>query len=398
MARILTSGFEAPFSPTEEGWERWAGTVNTEASSWQPTPYYLRRVRTNASQEGRVTRFLAGDRSCLCFDSNDNLTSAFKRNHAPVTEGYGRFAWRNGSAVRVANGRIFEWYLNGIGAICSLTERDLGINEFVGLNFVNNAGGVIQAYQTSLLGASTARWELFEWYIKLAGSGGRMKVWVNGVKWIDYFGPLAGPGGETTFDSVIIGQGGPSTGQAFNTSSRRYYDDIAINDVSGTTNNGRVGEGVIFRRVPRFPGSTTQLLSDLGGADPEINFRRVNRDDDPNGFVGAVAAGSKDSYLMSNEKQGHNNDGRGMPPHEGYAAAIVLQARGIQNGPSIGNIRYAVTPNGQAEFQTPAAPGLSLDNAGLLTVNHQLEVNPNTGEPFTHADLDGLEAGFSLEV
>lgn len=399
MSRILTSGFEAPFSPTEEGWEQWDGTANTEALSWvEGGRRYLDAAGYQSGFQNDFERSLGGDHYCLCFDSNDSRTGAFKRNISPpLTEAWGRFAYQANSGTRVPNGRIFEWYLNGIGTICSLVEFDLGSTN-VGLLLRNNAGSQIAFNQNALLIIDNARWNLIEWHVVLAGSGGRMEVWVDGVLWIDYTGPLTGPGGETTFDAVIIGQGAPGTGQSFNSNSRRGYDDIAINDTAGTTNNGRVGDGFIFRRVARAPGANTSLLNDQGAADPDVNYARVNRDADPTGFVGAVTPGGKDTYEMTNALSAIDGGGRGMPVAEGYAAALVFQGRGIQNGPSVANIRYSIIPTSQAEVQTPSAPGLALNTAGLLTVNHQVETNPNTGDPFTHSELEGAEAGFSLEA
>ena len=399
MARLITSGFEAPFSPTEEFWEQWAGTANTEAASWSAGGRLLRALPGTGSRFGRSTRLIGGEHNCHTYDSNDNQTSAFKRNlNATPSELWGRFAWRQTSAVRVGNGRIFEFHLNGIGAICSIVEHDFGNNDFIGAKLLSNSGAVLQTQNTTVFATSSTQWHLCEFHLVLAGSAGRLEFWVNGVKQLDFFGALAGPGGEVITDSLIIGQGGPSAGQVFNTSSRRQYDDISINDTTGTINKGRIGDGVIIRRVPRFPGATTQLLSDLGTATAGVNFRRLNRDDDLNGFVGAITPGDRDSYTMSNERQGHNNEGMGMPAFHGSAAAIVFQARAIQNGPSIANIRYSAKPPSQVEFFTPAAPGVPIATDGLLTANHQVELNPNTGDPFTHADLDGIEAGFSLEA
>lgn len=396
MARLLTSGFEAPSSPTEEGWEAYAGTALTEASSWVFSNRDIDDALT-FSQVKTNRRRIGGQRACRCYDSNDSLTQAFKRNLSPpVTEAWVRFAMQS-QGGRVNNQRIMEFHLNGIGTICSLVEDDTS-GVFSGVRLLNNAGLELQVNENGLFGAESYRWDTFEVHVLLAGSGGLFEVWINGNKVLQYTGPLTGPGGEITFDAIIIGGGNPSAGQAFNTNSRRDYDDIALNDTTGTSNNGRIGNGVIFRRMPRFPGSTTQMLSDVGPADADNNYRRVNRVADPNGFVGTLTPGDKDTYALANARRGHNIDGYGMPVKRGHYPAIVLQARATQNGPSINNIRYSVTPPAQAEILSPAAPGLALSTGGLVTVNHQVEVNPNTGEPFTHADLDGAEAGFSLEA
>jgi len=385
VSRIVTSGFETPFSPTEEGWETWDGTAGTEASSWESGGRRLWDGGDSAS----VRREVGGAYYLKVRNDNAALSRAFKRNIGPaVSEAWGRFAFNDEGFVRRPNARIFEWHLNGIGLIAEIQERDIAASTF-GVKLVGPSNQLIKDNGTQFIRGSEGVWSLAEWHIKLAGSDGRFELWWDGVKRIDYTGPLAGPGGETVFDAVIVGQG---ASQGTTPASPRGYDDIAINDVSGTVNNGRIGDGVILNLRPVTPGTTTQLLSDLGAAAPH-NFSRVSRDEDPNGFVGTDVPGSKDTYRM-----GGLLEETSLPTTHGSFPSLLLAAKAVQNGPAVSNIRYSITPGGGAEIQEPAAPGLPLSTTALAPTPHIVDGNSNSGDAFAHDEVVGIELGFSLEA
>lgn len=394
MARILHSGFEAYPGPWEEGWRSFAGAtgVNEVNARWTSGGAHL------FEGSGPSRREIGGDRYFQLDDNAANVTAAERVLSTNPTEAWGAFHYNMLADNRRDNARIFELRLSGVGKIVELREEDRG-NGFIGVRAHSTADGSLQLNDNNIMSDSDGEWHHIEWHVLLAGSNGRMEVWVDGEKRIDYTGPLAGPGGETSFDTIVIGMGNSSGTSNF---ENRGYDNVIINDTTGNTNNGRVGEEVILPVRPSRPGATTQLQTDLGGPDPDTNFKRVRRESDTNGFAGALNAGEKDTYGMSGRNvssdAGRVDTAPWPPVREGYFPALNLQARAVQNGPSISNIRYALIPTGQAEFQTPAAPGLPMSSLGLDTVEHIVDENANTGDPFSYDDAEGMEAGYSMEA
>jgi hypothetical protein len=343
----------------------------------------------DGGDSGATRKEIGGAYYLKTHGNNASLSRALKRDIGPaVSEAWGRFAYNDEGTPERNHARIFEWHLNGIGLIAEIQERDV-FTAVMGCKLRGPANLLIQDTSAQFIKINRGVWSVCEWHIKLAGSDGRFELWWDGIKRLDYTGPLAGPGGETVFDAIIVGQGG---GQGATATQPRSYDDIVVNDVSGTVNNGRVGDGVILNLRPVAPGTTTQLLNDLGAAAPS-NFSRVRRDADPNGFVGTDVPGSKDTYRMGGITQE-----AALPITHGSFPALLLAAKGVQNGPAVSNIRYSITPGGGAEIQEPVAPGLPLSTTALEPTPHLVDGNSNTGDAFSHDEIVGMELGFSLEA
>lgn len=81
-----------------------------------------------------------------------------------------------------------------------------------------------------------------------------------------------------------------------------YYDDIAINDLTGTANNSFPGAGALMRILPNAAGDVNTLATQTGGtAGAGNNFTRVNETppDDATTFNGDKTSGNNDLYNMA---------------------------------------------------------------------------------------------------
>jgi hypothetical protein len=302
-----------------------------------------------------------------------------------VSEVWGRFAYHeNGSAIGGTHGLFgFVNTAAGTPVVARLVKNWTG--SAYTFSIQNGAGS---ALATSSFSTSYAdgQWHLIEFRILMAGSGGRFEMWFDNTKILDYTGALVGAGSETTFNAIRMGNFIAPTNNLV-----QSFDDIALNDTSGTINNGRIGDGTIIALYPNGVGANSQLTNAFNNS--TRNFEHVNRHreyalgTDPTGFVGTATPGQKDTY--------HFED---VPPEYGAVNAIKFVALANRNGPAIGNIRFRAIPPSQSEVAFPTAPGVALPNGALNWVQHIQEVNPNTSNPFTVPEVNGAEFGFSLEA
>ena len=99
-------------------------------------------------------------------------------------------------------------------------------------------------------------WYALEFHFKISDADGIMQAKANGVLALDYSGDTK-PGADTTLDNIYI--------LAIGSSGRtQYYDDIAINDTTGSVDNSWCGDGRIIAIKPNANGDVTGLLNSAG--------------------------------------------------------------------------------------------------------------------------------------
>ena len=245
--------------------------------------------------------------------------------------------------------------------------------------FYNSVGGIIA--DNILFTYHNHDWHLMETYVKFAGSGGRLKVWIDNEVVIDYTGSLVGPAAETQMSLFvpnyqIVTGGGPNS---------TYYDDMAINDLTGPTNNGRIGDGYVIRLVPSGNGSASQLTNPSSTSVDNFQFvNQLPRDSDQ-GFVAPAAVNGKDLYTMS------------APPAEFHGVNVIrMSASAVGHGAAITKLKMLLKPPVQAELNEPVGVGvgLTLPVGSEEFIGVTFENNANTAnDPFTIAELKGMESG-----
>ena len=120
---------------------------------------------------------------------------------------------------------------------------------------MGNAGGSTLATGTAILTLDT--WYVIEIYVKIANAG-QVAVKVNGVTDISYSGDTAASANEY-LDALRFGVHGP-TGKA----EYYYFDDIAINDTTGSYQNSWVGTGGVYLLKPSADGATSEWSPSAG--------------------------------------------------------------------------------------------------------------------------------------
>ena len=120
---------------------------------------------------------------------------------------------------------------------------------------MGNAGGSTLATGTAILTLDT--WYVIEIYVKIANAG-QVAVKINGVTDISYSGDTAASANEY-LDALRFGVHGP-TGKA----EYYYFDDIAINDTTGSYQNSWVGTGGVLILKPDAEGDQLDWAPSAG--------------------------------------------------------------------------------------------------------------------------------------
>ena len=359
-------------------------------------------VPSTVTRVGGVGTTPQGNTSAFAHRVMENQTAypvlISKRWGTPVTEGWIRFHFFGNGFNRASSRRMFGLRLGAPGAsvpILNFTQRDFSTNFEWGINAINGLGTNIGTTASNAI--QSAAVQLIEVNIRLDPANGVCDLYVDGALQISYAGPLVGPGGETTFDTFCFGAGVPLAGadpgvydQGATTDNGARYtiDNFACNDVLGTINNGRIGNGIIVALTPNGAGGFSQLTNTHG--DSADNFRHASRFDE--GWVFPTGVGQRDSYLLS------------RPDLEfGGVNALMYQAQVAKNGPTYNNVRFSLRPAGQVDYQEGSTDAIPLDavgdiNADCPLIQRIVEENQNTSAAFTIAELQGAEAGLAFEA
>lgn len=228
---------------------------------------------------------------------------------------------------------------------------------------------------------STGLYYLLEFHFSIANSSGIIQMKVNGVTTTDTTGDTQNSG-NASVNTIRIGETETVSTTSGKNTYEIYWDDLVINDTSGTKNNSWVGDGGIILLTPNSAGSSTQLSR--GGTDSGANWSQVD-EIPPNGTVDYVfssAAGSADLYNLSSVPGTFNT------------ASLVNAIRWIgyvaQDLAGAGSVaRYIRTDSTNYEGSVFGLPVGTV----FTEVSELMGTNPATGNSWTITELNSLEAG-----
>jgi hypothetical protein len=162
-----------------------------------------------------------------------------------------------------------------------------------------------------------------------------------------------------------------------------YFDDIYVNDTSGSVNNGFSGDQQLLVRLPTGPGASTQWS--IGGSSPAAtNWQSVN-EVPPDGDVTYVSAGSTglvDLYTIAP-----------LPVNvvSVTAAQMLLDSKTDASGLGAGATIAPVL--GDGGIHTPNVGTAVSRNTDYNYVLQSYDINPLTGVAWTAADFNILQIG-----
>lgn len=300
------------------------------------------------------------------------VTSAVKRSGAysylwptggtttkNITE-LSEFYFRTGvNFATTTNGTDFLYFFNGTSQIARLEwEASLGVIR-------GRVNGSLVA--TSTVSMVKGEWYLLEVHYKMADAG-VFEIKIDGILAFSWSGDTK-PGTATTIDNIQISTDGDDV----------YFDDLALNDISGTADNSWCGDGrVLPALLPVGNGASSQWTGSDG--DSVDNYLLV-RDYPPSGdatYVEAGSGGLVDSYAM------------GDLSLSGYSDVLRVWVEGVGLGTVIGESVQLRLVSGAATVDSAARPLLTTNRR---VISDDFLVDPNTGLAWNEAGINGLECG-----
>ena len=268
-----------------------------------------------------------------------------------LAEAYFRFGFRfNGY-----QGAIFVWYNGGtrLGYIGIDSSRRLVIY----------TGNVWRAIGTITL--SLSAWYLIEVHVLISDTG-VVEVRLDGILDVSYSGDTK-PGAEETINVCRY------------CGNEVQFDDLAMNDISGTVDNSWCGDGKVVMLTPNANGDLSQLMgSDADQIDNYLLVDEFPKDDDTTYVEGSVV----------DEKDLYNFTDFGLNVQE--IKRVWAEARARDTVADAGLVALALKTYA-TEYVGPDVTLFTTFTKQILGTVHT--VNPNTSAAWTPAELDALQAG-----
>lgn len=261
------------------------------------------------------------------------------------------------------------------GAVVELLD---GGTVQVGLGWLNSLVATLVVRRGTTQIAAGGSWNLtaysvIELYAKIHASAGVVKVWIDSVLVVDFSGNTQGSAlaqiNEVRLGVIkknVVGYGAAYLYQM-------DFDDLAINDVNGTRNNGRIGQGGIsaFRPVADIeknwtPSTGTDNYAMVDDTTPDLDTT----------YVQAVSSGTRDLYACTSLGGSPNVD--------------VLTVVGLARSVTGAGATLAPVLRSGATVSVGSATSIP---TSFTVFSQGWDVDPNTGLPWTAVAVNSLQIG-----
>lgn len=221
-------------------------------------------------------------------------------------------------------------------------------------------------------------WHVIDWRTQItSASAGVSEIWLDGNRVINFSGDNTATA-NVNVQFLLLGHMG-ATGLGTATGVYLAYDDIAVNDVAGTINNGRCGDGRVILLTPNGAGSSTQWVR--GGTDTGANYSQVNElPASMAQYVSSPTVGNRDLYALS-------DIGVAVQSINVVEAVLLAQNSDAGGGSIAPTIKSGATINESGSL------GLST-SAGYVI--GRWETDPNTAAAWTVAAVNAAEVGATV--
>lgn len=222
-------------------------------------------------------------------------------------------------------------------------------------------------------------WHLMELHFKADAVNGRLELRNDGQKVLEYDGNTGTAGATALRVGIMVTSGW----WPFNP---WWFDDVALNDNSGTRNNSWVGDGHIVYLKPNGDGEHSELTGSDGN---QVNNYQLVDDVpvDEADYVEGLSVPLRDSYSLISSLSAVIPPGATIK-HVDVVAVAKTMAAGTDA--LEGFVRVAA-----ADYYCAVKENLPSDWA---VQRFDFDLNPATAAAWTTAELDGVEAGVRTAV
>lgn len=185
---------------------------------------------------------------------------------------------------------------------------------------------------------------------------------------------------DETISELKFGVMNPPTsfGSSISISQQNYYDDIAVNDTSGTINNSWCGNGHVYRVAPTANGSVINSIPSTGQNYECIDDMSKDDEEDTD-YVTMSTDGGQDLYTF--------NGLSSLVDSSAKIDYVGLVVRARNDG--MGCLNPVVKINGQTIQYPEKNVGADLNG-----ISYDITLNPLTGQPFSVSELSNSEIGY----
>jgi len=355
MTRLLTTGYETG-DINESGVSSIGGSSTLTVVSSTPTP------------RGATYCLKAATTATTAIVTYKTFTFP-----AAKTEVWLRFA----VYIHSTGGLITEYtcavLCDSTGAVQSNIGWDVATNVLT-LRLAGTSAGTLLASSSATIPVDT--WHLVEWRTQITStSAGVSEVWLDGTRVINF-------SGDNTATSTANVQSLRLGFIAANSAATRSYvaiDDIAVNDTSGTINNGQIGDGRVVLLKPNGAGSNTAQTR--GGTDSGANWSQV--DELPpslTDYVFSATAATRDTYVIED-----------IPSGSWTVNCVEVVAFAANSDALTGSLGLTV----KSGATTNEGSAQALTTTGTY-YRQQYETDPNTTAAWSTAAVNALEVGTTV--
>lgn len=264
---------------------------------------------------------------------------------------------------------------DGLGTAQSNCQVAIGMDTAGHLRIRNGDpyGGTI--LWTSSVVVSMNVWHLIEFKVKIDASTGTFQLKIDGTAETEQTGLNTRGAATTAIGYWAFGGIGRNGSAAF-------FDDFAINDDQGSTNNGYIGNGKVVLMAPVGAGGHTALNNTVGSSTHWQNVDEIPANDatDYNYDDATIGTNHIDTYTLTTLS------------NIGTVNAIIIYVKAQNDDASNANMKI-VTRMASTDYES-AATAMTQTWAWY---NQLRETNPNTSAAWTSTNLGVLEVGFDAQ-
>jgi hypothetical protein len=365
------------------GWEISSVTSGLEIPNRTTTSATLSTsVFRSGARSGRISSLVSATRSGW----GGQFVSAL--SDGPY---YARFAFRLTTAPSAAN-MIFAFIAGASVAATSANDGSIKVNSDGSLALFANA---------SQVGSNSAVLSTGTWYVvqveydNSPASGSKvLRAYLNGTQ-------FAGTTTSTNVGGTTNGfaAGGNLVAEA-QTQGEWHFDDLAINDSTGSFENGLPDHnGKVIYLWPDGTGDSNQWLDTAAAAGSANNYQLVDETapNDTTDLVQTVTNGHLDLYAMQSAGAAGMSGGDGVNVVQVYGRS----RNNVADATTAWSPVVVKTTGGTQSTGTAYAPNSttwrtgSVQSANQIAPNHTLYADPDAA-PWTTATLDTMQVGPKL--
>jgi hypothetical protein len=269
---------------------------------------------------------------------------------------------------------------NNVSTFVMLMDSAKGYQCGAVYNYNDNHFYLYRGDRGTQLGMSPLVYPTNYWYpvevhwTATSAASGVFELWVNNTRVISFSGATITTA-NVNVQSIAVG--GWSPGGINDVSFA--FDDLAVNDTTGTVNNGRVGDGRVLYLPANGAGNSTVLTR--GGTNTGANWSQVSEVPPSMAqYVQSSNIGDRDLYTLA--------DITGTIISVNSVEELVMAANSDAGPGSLG----LTLQSGPTVNEATAQPIAS----GVYYYGNRWELDPNTGQPWTGAAVNALQAGVTV--